>query len=47
MQAQDFYNGSTQLDLCPLSSSSNPKFEVPLIQGFQINPLSNMIGLWF
>ena len=45
MQTQDFYSGLTQPDLHPLSSTFNSKFEVPLIQGFQTKPLSNMIGL--
>ena len=47
MQIQDFYSGLVQPDLHPLSSSFNPKFEVPLFQGFQTKPLSNTIGLWF
>ena len=47
MQIQDFYSGSTQPDLHPFSSNFNPKLEVPLIQGFQPKPSSNIIGLWF
>ena len=47
MQTQDFYSGSAKLGLCPLSSSFNPKLEVPLIQNFQTKPSSNTIGLWF
>ena len=47
MQTQDFYSGSAKLSLRPLSSSFNPKLEVPLIQGFQTKPSSNTIGLWF
>ena len=45
MQTQDFYSGSAQPDLYPLSSNFNLKLEVPLIQGFQTKPLSNTIGL--
>ena len=44
MQIQDFYNNS---DLRPLFSNFNPKFEVPLFQGFQTKPSNNTIGLWF
>ena len=44
MQTQDFYNNS---DLRPLFCNFNPKFEVPLFQGFQTKPSSNTIGLWF
>ena len=47
MQTQDFYSGSAQPGLCPLSSSFNPELEVPLFQGFQTKPLSNAIRLWF
>ena len=47
MQTQDIYSGSAQPDLCPLSSSFNPKIEVPLFQDFQTKPSSNTIGLWF
>ena len=47
MQIQDFYSGLAQPDLRPLSSSFNPKLEVPLFQGFQTKPSSNIIGLWF
>ena len=47
MQTQDFYSGSVQSDLHPLSSSFNPKLEVPLFQGFRTKPSSNTIGLWF
>ena len=47
MQTQDFYNGSAQPSLHPLSFSFNPELEVPLIQGFQIKPSINTIGLWF
>ena len=47
MQIQDFYSGLTQPDLRPLSFNFNPKFEVPLIQGFQSKLSSNTIGLWF
>ena len=47
MQIQDFYSGLVQPDLRPLSSSFNPKLEVPLFQGFQTKSLSNTIGLWF
>ena len=47
MQTQDFYNGSAQPDLHPLSSNFNPELEVPLIQGFQTKPSNNTIGLWF
>ena len=47
MQTQDFYSGLVQPDLRPLSSSFNPKLEVPLIQGFQPKPSNNTIGLWF
>ena len=47
MQTQDFYNGSAQPGLHPLSSSFNPELEVPLIQGFQTKPSNNTIGLWF
>ena len=47
MQVQDFYSGSTQLDLRLLSSIFNSKLEVPLFQGFQTKPSSNTIGLWF
>ena len=47
MQIQDFYNGSAQPSLHPLSFSFNPELEVPLIQGFQIKPSINTIGLWF
>ena len=47
MQTQDFYCGSTQLGLRPLSSNFNPKFKVTLFQGFQTKPSSNTIGLWF
>ena len=35
MQTQDFYSGSAQPSLHPLSSNFDPKLEVPLIQGFQ------------
>ena len=45
MQIQDFYSGLAQPDLRPLSSSFNPKLEVPLFQGFQTKPSSNTIGL--
>ena len=38
MQTQDFYSGLAQLNLHPLSSSFNPKLEVPLFQGFQTKP---------
>ena len=31
MQTQDFYSGSAQPGVYPLSSSFNPKHEVPLI----------------
>ena len=34
MQIQDFYSDSMQLDLRPLFSSFNFRFEVPLFQGF-------------
>ena len=47
MQIQDFYSGSAQSGLRSLSSSFNPKFEVPLFQGFQTKFSSNTIGLWF
>ena len=47
MQTQDFYSGSTQPDLRPLSSSFNPKLEVSLFQGFKTKPSSNTIELWF
>ena len=47
MQVQDFYSGSTQLDLRLLSSIFNSKLEVPLFQGFQTKPSNNTIGLWF
>ena len=47
MQTQDFYSGSEQPDLNPLSSSFNPKLELPLIQGFQTKPSSSTNGLWF
>ena len=47
IQIQDFYSGSAQPDLRSLSSSFNPKLEVPLFQGFQTKPLNNTIGLWF
>ena len=47
MQIQDFYNGSTQSGLRPLSSIFNPKLKVLLFQGFQTKPSSNTIGLWF
>ena len=46
MQTQ-VYSGLAQPDLHPLSFSFNPKLEVPLIQGFQTKPSSNIIGLWF
>ena len=46
MQAQNFYSGLTQFGLCLLSSSFNPKLEVPLFQGFQTKPSSNTMGLW-
>ena len=46
MQTQNFYNGSTQLDLRPFFSNFHPKLEVPLIQGFQTKPSNNTIGLW-
>ena len=47
MQIQDFYSGSAQPDLHPLSFNFNLKLEVPLFQGFQTKPSSNTIGLWF
>ena len=47
MQIQDFYNGSTQSGLRPLSSIFNLKLKVLLFQGFQTKPSSNTIGLWF
>ena len=37
MQTQDFYRGSTQPDLRPLSFNFNSKFEVSLFQDFQTN----------
>ena len=42
-----FYSGLAQPGLHPLSSSFNPKLEVPLIEGFQTKPSSKTIGLWF
>ena len=47
MQIQDFYSGSAQPDLYPLSFIFTPKIEVSIIQGFQTKPLSNTIELWF
>ena len=47
MQTQDFYSGSAQPDLYPLSSNFNPKLEVPLNQGSQTKSSSNTLGLWF
>ena len=47
MQTQDFYNGSAQPDLHPLSSNFNHNLKVSLIQGLQHKPSSNTIGLWF
>ena len=41
IQIQDFYSDSAQPSLRSLSSSFNPKFEVPLIQGSQHKPSSN------
>ena len=45
MQTQYVYSGLAQPGLRPFSSNFNPKLEVPLIQGFQIKPSSNTIGL--
>ena len=47
MQTWDFYSGSAQPNLRPLSSNFNPKLEVLLFQSFQTKPSSNTIGLWF
>ena len=47
MQTQDFYSGSEQPDLRPLSSSFNSKVKVLLIRGFQTKLSNNTIVLWF
>ena len=47
MQTQEFIVVRAKPSLHPLSSSFNPKLEVPLIQGFQTKPSNNTIELWF